>query len=346
VTAALRILNPGMASTLQDCGRFGYQRFGVPVSGALDPVSLKIANMLAGNEPCTPGVEILGSGLQVQVEADSVAIALAGTAAPFRLEGGNATVRVSPFHGITVERGDILRFAAPSGGAVCYLAVEGGFDIPSVLGSRATYRRAGFGGFHGRALDAGDRLPLRPAGAGQKPPVTLDVTIKAPEVLRVMRGPNADYFAEEAFGTLFRHAYTVSPSSDRMGLRLLGPSLDRVVDGEIPSQGTTAGGMQVPSDGQPIMLMADRQTTGGYPRIATVIGADIAAAGRLSAGMKVRFEEVTRETAIRLLNEQERWLASLPSLIRTAPANALSVDRLLSQNLIGGVTAGGGTDSY
>ena len=338
MTAALRILVPGVAATLQDCGRTGSQRFGVAVSGALDTVSLKIANILVGNSPGYAAIEILGAGLEAQVEADCVTIALAGTATSFTLQGNNASVRVPPFRSVQAQRGDILKFAPPTNGAVAYLAVEGGFDVPAVLGSYSTYRRAALGGFHGRTLAAGDRLPLRSAD-NVRSPVFLDVNIRAPGVLRVMRGPNANYFTDGAFKTLLGETYEVAPASDRMGLRLRGPQLKRLIDGELPSQGTTAGGMQVPSDGQPILLMVDRQTTGGYPRIATVIGADIAAAGRLVSGMKVRFEEVSRDDAIRLLRQQADWLVSLASMLRPAPANVLSIERLLSQNLIDGVTA-------
>lgn len=339
MTQSLHIIEPGVAATLQDCGRPGSQRFGVPLSGALDAVSLRIANILAGNPPCTAAIEILGAGLALEVETESVTLALAGTAAPLTLQGGRAAVRVPPSRSVTAQRGDIVRIPPPKDGAVCYLAVEGGFAVPPALGSVSTYRRAGLGGFQGRALSAGDRLPLRLAVSSREP-AGLDADIRAPKVLRVMRGPNMDYFTPGAFQTLFASEYKMGAASDRMGLRLQGPALDRAIAGELPSEGTTAGGLQVPSDGQPIMLLADRQTTGGYPRIATVIGADIAAAGRLAAGMAVRFEEVSREEAVRLLKAQREWLASLPSLLRPAPADALSVERLLSQNLIGGFITG------
>jgi biotin-dependent carboxylase-like uncharacterized protein len=339
VTAALKILEPGLAASLQDCGRPGYQRFGVPVSGALDTVSLAIANILAGNAPCTAAIEILGAGLALEVDADSVTFALAGMAAPLTLQGAEGAVRIPPFQSMNARRGDILRIPPPKGGAAIYLAVEGGFDVPPALGSQSTYRRAGLGGFRGRALGQGDRLPLR-LPSPDRTPVSLDVEIRAPEVLRAMRGPNADYFTPAAFGTLFSSAYTIAPASDRMGLRLAGPVLERAIAGELPTQGTVAGGMQVPSDGQPILLLADRQTTGGYPCIATIIGADIASAGRLASGMCVRFEEVTREEAVRLLKAQQDWLASLPAQLKPVSSDALSAERLLSHNLIGGVTAG------
>ncbi len=339
MTQALKILEGGIAATLQDRGRFGFQRFGVPVSGALDEVSLQVANILAGNPPGMAAIEILGAGLSLEVEADSVTLALAGTAAPLTLQSDKASLRIAPFRSLRARRGDIVRIPAPANGAVCYLAVGGGFAVPPVLGSVSTYRRAQTGGFKGRALSQGDLLPLG-AQAPDRPAVCLDVRIQAPGSLRVMRGANADYFSEAAFETLFSSEYKVAPASDRMGLRLQGARLERVLDGELPSEGTTAGGLQVPADGQPIMLLADRQTTGGYPRIATVIGADIPAAGRLAAGMSVRFEEVNREDALRMLREQREWLASLPSLLQPAPADGLSLERLMSANLIGGVTSG------
>jgi len=339
MTSALRILEPGVAATLQDCGRHGYQRFGVPVSGALDPISLAIANILAGNSPCTAAIEILGAGLAIEVEAKSVTLALAGVAAGLTLQDEKAHLRIASFQSFTARRGDIVQIHPPRGGSVSYLAVEGGFDISPALGSQSTYRRASLGGYQGRTLGLGDRLPLRLASQ-VRVPACIDVDIRPPDVLRVMRGPNSEYFCAHSFETLFASVYTVSPASDRMGLRLQGPGLERAIQGELPSQGTTAGGMQVPADGQPILLLADRQTTGGYPRIATVIGADIAAAGRLCSGMSVRFSEVSREEALHLLLAQQAWLANLPAALKTAHANTLSAEQLLSSNLIGGVTAG------
>ena len=343
MTASLRVIEPGVAATLQDYGREGYQRFGVPVSGALDRASLAIANILVGNAPDEAALEVLMAGLKVMVCAECVVLAVAGMADPFIVQTAQADVRVPPFQSITARRGDIVRFPSPKGGAVFYVAAAGGFDIPSAFGSRSTYRRAALGGFHGRALQAGDDLPLRLADASACEAFSLDVNLSAPDVLRVMRGPNAQYFKPSAFETLLTSAYTVAPASDRMGLRLQGAALEHAIEGELPSQGTTAGGLQVPSDGQPILLLADRQTIGGYPRIATVIAADIAAAGRLAAGMSIRFQEVSREEAVPLLKGQREWLASLPSLLQPV-AEAFSVERLLSSNLIGGVTAGAADD--
>jgi biotin-dependent carboxylase-like uncharacterized protein len=339
VTASLQVIDAGVAATLQDGGREGYQRFGVPVSGALDKVSLAIANTLVGNTPHEAALEVLAAGLSLLVRAESVTLAVAGMAGPLVLETAQAAVRIPPFRSLTARRGDILRFPPPKGGAVFYVAVAGGFDVPCSFGSRSTYRRAALGGFNGRALQAGDELPLRFQAAPACEAFALDVSLSAPDSLRVMRGPNAEYFTPRAFETLLNTAYTIAPESDRMGHRLQGACLVRSIEGELPSQGTTAGGLQVPSDGQPILLLADRQTTGGYPRIATVITADIAAAGRLAAGMRIRFQEVSRGEALQLLKAQREWLASLPALLKPV-TEALSAERLLGSNLIGGVTAG------
>ena len=346
MTASLRVIDPGMAATLQDCGRESFQRFGIPVSGALDKVSLAIANTLVGNAPHEAALEVLGAGLTAMVCAQSVTLAIAGMAGPFVLETAQAVLSIPPFRSVTARRGDIVRFPPPKGGAVFYVAAAGGFEVPPVFGSRSTYQRAALGGFRGRALQAEDELPLRLAAAPEGDALSLEAEARlaAPDRLRVMRGPNADYFTPHAFETLLTAAYTVAPASDRMGLRLQGTPLERAVEGELASQGTTAGGLQVPSGGQPILLLADRQTTGGYPRIATVIAADIAAAGRLSPGMGVRFQEVSREEAIALLKAQRAWMASLPSLLKPVSPAALSAEHLLRSNLVGGVTAGAEED--
>ena len=225
MTASLRVIEPGVAATLQDCGREGYQRFGVPVSGALDRVSLAIANILVGNAPHEAALEVLAAGLTVMVCAECVTLAVAGMADPFVLETAQAVLRIPSFQSITARRGEIVRFPPPKEGAVFYVAAAGGFDIPSAFGSRSTYRRAALGGFHGRALQAGDDLPLRLPDASAREPLSLDVSLSAPDVLRVMRGPNAEYFKPSAFETLLTSAYTIAPASDRMGLRLQGAVL-------------------------------------------------------------------------------------------------------------------------
>ncbi len=340
----LEVIEPGIAATLQDFGRVGFQKFGVPQSGALDAISLAAANIVVGNEPGVAAIECLAAGLTLKVSADSVTVCLAGTAAPFVIENSSGAVRVPPLRSAVAQFGDMLRLMPPKGGAACYFAVAGGFAVQERLGSRATYARARLGGFEGRALQKGDKVPLRLPNSAHGDRI-LDLVIEPLDMLRIMRGPNEDYFAANALAALTAEPYLVEAASDRMGLRLRGGELERMKHEELPSQGTTAGVLQVPSNGQPILLLADRQTTGGYPCIATVIGADIAAAGRLAAGMSVRFAEVSREDAVAALRSQRDWLASLPSLLKAAPSQALTAEKLLAMNLIDGVTSGAAPDA-
>ena len=336
------VVEPGLAATLQDSGREGYQRFGVPVSGALDRVSLAIANILVGNAPHEAALEVLAAGLTVMVCAECVTLAVAGTADPFVLETAHALLRNSPFRSVTARRGDIVRFP-PRRGALSFTLRqrEASIFLPLSeqihLSARRARRlpRTGAPGWRRSAPSPSRRL--RPGSfIARCEPLCAAVARHA--------RPNAEYFKPSAFETLLTTAYAIAPASDRMGLRLQGGALEHATESELPSQGTTAGGLQVPSDGQPILLLADRQTTGGYPRIATVIAADIAAAGRLSAGMKIRFQDVSREEAVHLLKVQRKWLASLPSLLKPVPAATLSAEHLLSSNLVGGVTAGAAED--
>ncbi len=337
MTACLRVLEVGTASTLQDGGRWGYQRFGMPVAGALDDVSRHIANALVGNDPATAAIEVAVTGLAFAVEADSIIASVAGLVKPFDLERAGIRSRVPAYRTFAAVRGDILRFSPPAGGAVFYIAVAGGFAVDPMLGSRSTYRRAAVGGFEGRALLPGDRLPLH-GDQTDRPVYSYEPPVKSPEALRFLRGPNVDAFASSAFETLVTAPYTVSGASDRMGLRLNGAALERANKTELPPQGTTAGALQVPPDGLPILLLSDRQTTGGYPRIGTVISADIAAAGRLTPGMPIRFHEVTRDEALLALKGHRDWLQVLASSLRPLPPDLFSSSRLLGENLIGGVT--------
>jgi len=340
VKPALHIKQAGFSVTVQDGGRFGYQRFGVPPSGALDDIGRQIANILVGNERTAGALEIAAGGLAVEAAADSVRFATAGAVGPALLKSANATLHIPAFQSARALRGDAIHISAPKNGAVAYLAIEGGFDLPTALTSLSTYTRAELGGFRGRGLRAGDRLFLRADRAPDRYEVRLNVTVAAPNIIRLMRGPNDSAFESAAFEALFSSTFTVTAASDRMGLRLNGPALARADRAESEPQATTVGALQVPGDGQPILLLADRQTTGGYPRIATVISADIPAAGRLTVGMTIRFQEVSRQEALGLLREQRLWLDGLADRLQKAPTNLLSSEHLLAANLIGGVTTG------
>jgi biotin-dependent carboxylase-like uncharacterized protein len=341
MTAALRVAAPGLMTTVQDLGRPGFQRFGIPVSGALDPVSLAAANLLVGNPPDTAALEIAYQGPTLVVEASSTRVAFAGGGTSLEIvsEADSAVERLGVFESRRLQKGQTLRIGALSGSTVGYLAVEGGFAIEPFLGSLSTYTRGGIGGWHGRPLASGDRIPLRRDAVdvrGENVLPALD--LKPPPRIRVVLGPQDDYFTDRAVQEFLSSVYTVSSASDRMGMRLEGPKLEHAKGFNIVSDGIAPGSIQVPGNGLPIVLLADRQTTGGYPKVATVVSADLPALGRLSPGAQIRFEPVDVETAEDLRRAMAAQLAGLAKRIRPAPCNA-TVDEasLNSANLVSGV---------
>jgi biotin-dependent carboxylase-like uncharacterized protein len=301
MTPSLHILRPGLLTTVQDLGRAGYQSLGIPVGGALDPVGLCAANALAGNPPGAGALEVLYVGPTMVVEADNARLAFAGANAVIEIlpdMAATAGIPVETMRSVKLRRGEAVRIGSLAGGAVLYVAVEGGFDIEPALGSVSTDIRGGLGGWQGRALVAGDRLPLARMRASDRDECRIDgLDLRAPARVRAIAGPQNDYFADSEVAALFASEYTVGPGSDRMGLRLEGRRLDHARGYNITSDGIAPGSIQVPGNGQPILLLADRQTTGGYPKIATVISADLPALGRLPIGGKIAFEQVTVEAA-------------------------------------------------
>jgi biotin-dependent carboxylase-like uncharacterized protein len=301
MTPSLHVVAPGLLTTIQDRGRVGYQHLGVPVSGALDPVSLHAANLLVGNLPDAGALEVACIGPTLVVEADDVRIAVAGARAAIDIlpDAASAGGRsVSGLQSLHLRRGEALRIGALTGANVLYVAVEGGFDIAPVLGSVSTDIRAGLGGWHGRALVAGDRLPLCRAQASPRSEVCLEGFMFKPRPrIRVIKGPQFDHFPDAEVAAFLDSEYTVGPSADRMGMRLTGRKIAHSRGFDIASDGIAPGSIQVPGNGQPIVLLADRQTTGGYPKIATVISADLPSLARLPVGAKVSFEAVSIEAA-------------------------------------------------
>lgn len=341
MTAALRVVAPGLMTTLQDAGRRGYQHLGVPVSGALDPVCLRCANLLAGNAPGMGALEIAYQGPVLAVEADSVRIACAGGQAPIDIlaPDGSARVRLAPFESARLVRGQSIKVGALSGSAILYLAVEGGFAVPPVMGSQSTLTRGGIGGFQGRALRAGDILPLNQPSAAEREEMMLPAPdLSPPKRVRVVLGPQDDHFTPAGLATLLGSPYTISRASDRMGMRLEGPTLEHSAKGyNIVSDGIAPGSIQVPGNGLPIVLLADRQTTGGYPKAATVISADLPALGRMSPGATVAFVAVDVDAAERAARELARAMAELASrMVAVVRRHAVDVDKLLAENLISG----------
>jgi antagonist of KipI len=291
-----------LLTTIQDSGRWGYQHLGVPVSGPMDPLAYRLANALLGNTPDAAVLEttILGPELRFEHRAR---IAIAGADLAPTLDGTPLSTT-----GIAeCPAGSVLRFGDRRSGARAYVAIDGGIALPPVLGSRSTHVMSGLGGIGGRALRAGDRIPLGAAAPRSLATTSLKHQKHAGGArLRVMKGPQFDYVHPSALDTLQRTRFMISPQSDRMGYRLTGGTLGKAErGGEMVSDVTLVGAVQVPPSGQPILLMADRQTTGGYPQIAVVITADLPLAAQLAPGDTVTFELCTRLDAIAALKQQE-----------------------------------------
>ena len=342
MSPALRVLAPGLQTTVQDLGRIGSQHLGVAVSGALDPVSLQAANALAGNPPGTGALEVAYVGPTLVVEADDIRLSFAGAPAAIDILPDEQAVegeRIEVMRSVRLHRGEVVRIGALSGAKVLYVAVEGGFDIAPVLGSVSTYLRGGFGGWQGRALIAGDAVPLVHNTTVARDEMQLDgLDLRPPHRFRVILGPQSDYFSDHALATFFAGDYVVDAGSDRMGMRLSGQRIDHARGFNITSDAIAPGSIQVPGNGQPIVLLADRQTTGGYPKIATVISADLPALGRLPAGARIAFEAVTLEVAAAA---RRALLAEIDGLAdRIMPLRRSGADvapRLMDRNLISGV---------
>jgi biotin-dependent carboxylase-like uncharacterized protein len=341
MTASLHVVAPGLLTTIQDRGRIGYQHLGVPVSGALDAVSLHAANLLVGNAPDAGALEVACVGPTLAVEADDVRIAVVGANAAIDILPGVAAAggrSVAGLQSMRLRRGEVLRIGALTGANVLYVAVEGGFDIVPVLGSVSTDIRAGIGGWQGRALVAGDRLPLRQARTSERGEVGLESFLVRPRPrVRVITGPQLDHFEDSDVAAFFDSEYTVGPSADRMGMRLTGRKIAHSRGFDIASDAIAPGSIQVPGNGQPIVLLADRQTTGGYPKIATVISADLPALARLPVGSKVSFEVVSIEAAEAARREHVAELAAMKD--RIVPLRRSGADitpRLHECNLVSG----------
>jgi biotin-dependent carboxylase-like uncharacterized protein len=338
--SALRVLRAGPFTTLQDLGRWGFQSLGLPVSGALDPVALRLANALVGNDPGTAALEIRLAGPRLRVEAESLRVALTGSEAVIETDDPEIGV-VAAGRSVTLRQGTCFGIGALRDSATACLAVAGGFDVAPVFGSRATYHPARLGGFAGRALQEGDRLPLclprAPAADDLALPAGALAAAEGP--IRVTLGPQAEYFTKPGIETFLAETYSVGAMSDRMGMRLEGPRIAHAAGFNIPSDGVVTGAIQVPGHGQPIVLLADRQTTGGYPKIATVISTDLPRLARARPGSALRFAAVAPAEAEAIRRRAEARLAA--ALANLRPCGAAAFLRLLySENLIDGVTAG------
>jgi biotin-dependent carboxylase-like uncharacterized protein len=294
VSAAFHVVDGGLQTTIQDQGRRGLLALGVPRSGALDKLSFRLANRIAGNPADIAALELRTPGPALRFEGNAARVALTGTSAPLIVERGGSSQEWPSWRAIDLKDGDVVRIAPFADVATAYLAVAGGFDVAEELGSRATFLRGGFGGLNGHALKAGDVLPLTRGTAPDGPCLTLLKTprfVSSP-VLRAMPGPQSDHFGDTALHDFFGKPFAVTRDLDRMGMRLDGPALEHANGADITSDATVPGAVQVPGSAQPILLLNDCQTTGGYPKIAVVISADLSSAGRLLPGAEIRFRKV------------------------------------------------------
>ncbi len=306
--SALFVADPGLLTTVQDLGRFGHQRVGVPPSGPMDRVAFLVANRLVGNPDGAAALECTIKGPRLEVR-QAATVAVTGAPMGFTVNGQAAP----PWTAVPVRPGDVCGFQMASAGCRAYLAVAGGIDVPPALGSRATYLRGRLGGIGGRALQKGDALPVgAAAGAvreGRTVPETRRPPYPAERECRVILGPQDDRFTAEGIRAFLEGLYDVTPQADRMGYRLSGPEIPHVRGHDIVSDGIPLGGIQVPGERQPIVLLVDRQTTGGYTKIATVIGVDIGAIGQTRPGHRIRFRRVALAEAHAARAAEAAWLA-------------------------------------
>lgn len=299
----IMFLDGGLLTTVQDAGRRGYQRYGLGVSGAVDVQSYVYANILVGNLHNEAVLEATLLGPTMEFTSASVIAVTGGDLSP--------TVNGTPcpmYRAVAVEKGDILSFGAPRSGCRAYISFAGGLAITPIMGSRSTYIKANLGGYEGRKLMQGDEIAFRkpsarPQNLGRR--VMEAPTFSGNYTVRVLMGPQEDRFTDEGIATFLGSEYTVTNEFDRMGYRLTGPKIEHVTDGNIITDGITFGAIQVPDGGEPIIMLSDRQTTGGYAKIASVINVDMPMIAQCKSGDTVRFVRTDIETAQDAFVEQK-----------------------------------------
>jgi len=304
----LTVIKPGMLTTVQDLGRHGYQGLGVPVSGPMDLYSHRLANLVLGNGPRAAALEITLMGPELVADG-AVTCAIAGAEIDATVDG-HSVPRNTPF---PVASGGRIRFGQRRRGARVSLAVRGGFDVPATLGSRATHLVSRMGPFGGRALKAGDVLPVASLTSDPSSP-SYPSPLELPDSgarRRVVPAVHRQRFTDDAWTLLLRERFVITPQSNRMGYRLDGPALRHVDSADILSEAVPLGAIQVPASGQPILLLSGRATTGGYATIANVISADLPIAGQLAPGDWIAFDAVTRAEALDALRARESNLTGV-----------------------------------
>ena len=328
--AGLRIIDCGPGTTLQDRGRFGFRRFGVSSAGCADQAAAILANALVGNRPCEACVEFQMAGGRFAVENGPVSVALTGPNCLLTVGGRD----VPGCRSALAESDDIVEVGPVRGGVYAYLAIGGGIDLPPEMGSLSVHVRSGVGG---GALATGDRLPAKTPEIGKlREARQFDI---AAGPIRFVAGPQDDHFATEAAELLANGIFTVRRDSDRMACRLSGPALRHLGNANIVSDGVLPGSIQVPGDGVPMVLLRDCPTTGGYPKIATVISSDLDRLAQIAPGGSVRFSKVTLKEAASAARLEKERVNRMLSAIRSVPIDP-TTESLLRANLIDGATDG------
>jgi antagonist of KipI len=305
---------PGLLTTVQDLGRYRHQKSGIIVSGAMDTLSIKLANLLVGNKMSDAALEVSLIGPTLTFEVDSI-ISICGADFSPRIN----KERISMNKPISVRSGDTLEFGQPLLGCRCYIAFKGGIQTEIVLNSRSTCIPAKFGGLDGRALRKGDILPIKPATTAIKFNYKLstyfDSLLFGHKPIRIVKGIQYDLFNSTSKQLLTSETYTITKDANRMGYRLEGQPLQLIEQQELLTEGVTFGTVQVPANGQPIILMADRQTTGGYPKIGQIAAVDLPRVAQLNAGDTLSFVEISIKEAQQLVVEREKELRALQKVI-------------------------------
>ena len=329
----IKVINGGMLTTVQDKGRYGFQASGVQVSGVMDWQAAYAANLLVGNDYGSAVLECTCMGPELEFHEDCL-VAAAGGEPKLTLDGQPAEA----YSAIRVKAGQVLKLSSMSQGMRGYIAVAGAIDVPEVMGSCSTNLKLGAGGLDGRRLGAGDVLSTGEPGtdakemlSGLKPCRRLQRTHAHEDmrIIRVVLGPQDDYFTSGAIEIFLSRAYEITADSDRMGYRLAGEKLERQIDGDMVSDGIVFGSVQVPPGGEPIIMMADHQTTGGYPKVATVITADLPELAQSGPGTKVSFRAVSVEEAQAAYQEKLGQLEAAREVFENSrPASAAAGEAL------------------
>ncbi|PRX19719.1 biotin-dependent carboxylase-like uncharacterized protein [Orenia metallireducens] len=312
---SLIVNKPGLLTTVQDQGRYGYQRYGMPVAGAMDSYAFQIANLLVGNERSAPALELTLLGPEIIFE-DSFRIAITGGELGAEINGK----RIYSWSSVKINSGDRLTFKGAQQGCRAYLSVSGGIEVEEVMGSSSTYLRGQLGGYLGRSLKSGDSLKIVDTNKGDfsgiiKVPTEYLPEYKDKSQIRVVKGPQFNRFSQSEIDKFFNSKYLISTQSDRMGYRLEGARISHQQSSDIISEGISLGAIQIPGDGQPIIMMVDHQTTGGYTKIANVISVDIATLAQMKPSEEISFSMIDIKEAQSFYHQREAMIRELEQMI-------------------------------